>query len=198
MFEQQVAWIEATVGDSVSGERPSTAPLATPLEAMDEAAFQAFYHRTAPALRAYIQRTCGQQDLADDILQEAFFKFLRARRPAMGEAATRAYLYRTATTLITDHWRKLQRDQAWSWKTVFRTKTSAPSELRGDVARMFQGLAQREQALLWLAYVEGFEHREIAEVLGLREKSIRVLLFRARKKLAAVLRKEGLAPEVGR
>ena len=196
MLQQLVGGGGTAAAESLPREPRSAATV--PLETMNEAGFQALYQRTAPALGAYIRRTCGQQDLADDILQETFLKFLRAPRPAMDEASTRAYLYRTASTLITDHWRKLQREQAWSWKTVFRTKTLEPAELQGDVARMFQGLAQRERALLWLAYVEGFEHREIAEVLGLREKSIRVLLFRARKKLAAGLRKEGLAPEVGR
>ena len=163
---------------------------------MEQAAFQALYEKTAPALGTYIRRTCGQQDLADDILQETFLKFLRAPRPAMDEAATRAYLYRTATTLTVDHWRRRKREEAWSLKTISRAKSAEPSTLHRDMARMFERLAHRERGLLWLAYVEGFEHREIAEVLGLREKSIKVLLFRARKKLAAILTSEGLAPEV--
>ena len=44
-------------------------------------------------------------------------------------------------------------------------------------------LAPRDRALLWLAHVEGYDHREIARVLGLQESSVRVILFRARKKL---------------
>jgi DNA-directed RNA polymerase specialized sigma24 family protein len=38
-----------------------------------------------------------------------------------------------------------------------------------------------------LAYVEGFDHREIADAAGVKEGSVKVLLFRARKALAAVL-----------
>ena len=114
----------------------------------------------------------------------------------MDEASTRSYLYRMATTLVADHWRKRKREEAWSLQAIFRTKTAEPAILRRDMARMFERLAHRERALLWLAYVEGLEHQEIAEVLGLREKSIKVLLFRARKKLAAILSSEGLAPEV--
>ena len=196
MLQQLVGWTETALGESLPGDA-STAVETVPLETMDQAAFQALYQRTAPALGAYIRRTCEQQDLADDILQETFLKFLKAPRPTMDEASTRAYLYRTATTLIADHWRRRKREEAWSLRTIFLTKTSAPPTLRGDMARMFERLAHRERSLLWLAYVEGFEHREIAEVLGLREKSIKVLLFRARKKLAAILTSEGLAPEVG-
>jgi RNA polymerase sigma-70 factor (ECF subfamily) len=40
---------------------------------------------------------------------------------------------------------------------------------------------------MWLAYVEGADHREIAAALGLRERSIRVLLHRVRRKLAGLL-----------
>ena len=46
--------------------------------------------------------------------------------------------------------------------------------------------------MLWLAYVEGFSHNEVAEALSLSEKSVRVLLFRARKKLAGILTKKGI------
>ena len=42
--------------------------------------------------------------------------------------------------------------------------------------------------MLWLAYVEGFSHREIATVLGMKTASIKLLLFRARRRLAAILR----------
>ncbi len=195
MLEQLVGWTETAAAAPLAGDSASTATV--PLETMDEAAFQALYQRTAPALGAYVRRTCGQPDLAEDILQETFLKFLKAPRPAMDEASTRAYLYRTATTLIADHWRKRKREEAWSLKAIFRTKTAQPDTLSGDMARMFERLAHRERALLWLAYVEGFDHREIAAVLGLRVKSIKVLLFRARKKLAAILTSEGLAPEMG-
>ena len=63
--------------------------------------------------------------------------------------------------------------------------------------RVFEHLKTQEQTLLWLAYVEGFDHREIALALQLREKSVRVMLFRARKKLAGMLSKQGLGPEEG-
>jgi RNA polymerase sigma-70 factor (ECF subfamily) len=42
---------------------------------------------------------------------------------------------------------------------------------------------------MWLAYVEGADHREIAAALGLRERSVRVLLHRARRKLAALIQR---------
>jgi RNA polymerase sigma-70 factor, ECF subfamily len=46
----------------------------------------------------------------------------------------------------------------------------------------------RDRQLLWLAYAEGYSHHEIAEVTGLASASIRLLLFRARRKMARLLR----------
>jgi RNA polymerase sigma-70 factor (ECF subfamily) len=48
-------------------------------------------------------------------------------------------------------------------------------------------LKPREREMLWLAYAQGSSHEEIAESLGVRKSSIKILLFRARRRLAAAL-----------
>jgi RNA polymerase sigma-70 factor (ECF subfamily) len=50
-------------------------------------------------------------------------------------------------------------------------------------------LKPRERALLWLAYAQGSSHAEIAGMLGLKTGSIKLLLFRARRKLAGLLQR---------
>jgi RNA polymerase sigma factor (sigma-70 family) len=57
-----------------------------------------------------------------------------------------------------------------------------------------QHLKPRERELLWLAYVEGMDHREIAAATGLQPLSIRILLHRARHKAAALLNPTPSAP----
>ena len=69
-------------------------------------------------------------------------------------------------------------------------------DLQTDMARVFSELKQQERALLWLAYIEEQPHRNIAEILSLNEKSVRVVLFRARKKLAKILSRKGIDIEV--
>ena len=51
---------------------------AMPFE-LDEETFRAFYDRTARALWAYLAHMTGDHHLADDLLQEAYYRFLRAR-----------------------------------------------------------------------------------------------------------------------
>ena len=48
-------------------------------------------------------------------------------------------------------------------------------------------LKPRDRAMLWLTYAEGSSHQEIAGVLGLKTASVKLMLFRARRRLAALL-----------
>jgi len=164
---------------------------------MNEASFHIFYRETAPRIWSYIRRASGDASLADDILQETFYRFLRADVPPMEQFQMKAYLYRTAGSLLSDHWRRSQRERHWSFEWFLRRKPPENIEQSGDAMALFQTLKPREQTLLWLAYVEGFDHREIAAALQVGEKSIRVLLFRARGKLTSLLQRHGIGPGPG-
>ena len=61
------------------------------------------------------------------------------------------------------------------------------TERASDLRRAMTHLKPRERALLWLAYAQGSSHKEIAQSLGLRTGSVKLLLFRARRRLAALL-----------
>ena len=165
---------------------------------MDEAAFQVFYERTAAGLWSYIHRSAGSADVADDILQDAFLRFLRAAPVGLEPSDRKAYLYKIASHLLVDHWRRVNRELRWDWKAFVATATTSDSqlELGHDISEVFGTLKPQQRSLLWLAYVEGFEHREIASMLGLREKSVKVLLFRARRKMADTLKSKGFGPKM--
>ena len=156
---------------------------------MDEPAFDLFYESTARPLWAYIHRVSGDAALADDILQESYYRFLRASLARMDEAQMKSYLYKIATNLLNDHWRNRKRERQQILEVNETTATEYAAQ-NHDMANAFEQLNTQQRSLLWLAYVEGNEHSEIAQILGLREKSIRVLLFRARHKLASILKQK--------
>ena len=168
--------------------------------AMDEDAFQAIYDRTARPLWAYLLRVSGRRDVADDLLQEAYCRFFVRNPPGLDEAQTRSYLFRIATNLLRDHWRKPRQASIEEIPEEFfaAASTSAQSESRVILGPALAQLRLLDRQLLWLAYAEGYSHREIAEVTGLASASIRLLLFRARRKIAAILRDQnsygGLKP----
>jgi RNA polymerase sigma-70 factor, ECF subfamily len=161
---------------------------------MDEAAFRALYQRTAPALRGYLARVSGSRTLADDLLQESYLRLLRAGFVGESDEHAKGYLFRIATNLLRDHFRRPRRDTAALPDEAAAPESASGLELRQDFHGVFAALLPRERALLWLAYVEGSSHREIAAALDVKAPSIRVMLSRARARLAALLRERGLAP----
>ena len=146
--------------------------------------FRVFYSRTNRPLWAYLLRVSGRRDVADDLLQESYCRFLAAKLPEMDAAESRSYLFRIATNLLHDRWRDKQVSEVVS---LAEQSLGDDPEIRADVRRSFERLKPRERQLLWLAHVEGFDHQEIAHLTGLRVGSVRVLLFRARTQLAAAL-----------
>ncbi len=157
---------------------------------MDHAAFRLFYEKTVPMLRAFVIRSCGS-DVADDIVQEAFLRFLQsAPMVKLDEAQMRAYLYRTVESLIVNRWHRRQRDERIMQAANRDTGTLRPDPVAEEMSRAFASLDPRHRTLLWMAYVEGFDHKEIATAAKVGEKSVRVLLFRARQMLMKVIKKQ--------
>jgi RNA polymerase sigma-70 factor (ECF subfamily) len=179
------------LADAQGGEAVSAAA-----EPMEAAAFQSFYRRTAPALQVYIRRVSGDVAGAEDLLQEAYLRLLRTPLPPLSEPQLKAYLFRAATRLIYDEWKRRRLDGLRSLQFLFHKASPQNPNLKTDMERSFGELKPRERALLWLAYVEGYDHRELGAILNLGEKSVRVSLFRARNRLAGILRRHGFTAEV--
>ncbi|HET9132286.1 MAG TPA: RNA polymerase sigma factor, partial [Terriglobia bacterium] len=116
---------------------------------MNQVAFREFYSKTAPALRSYISRSCGSYDLAEDIMQEAFLRFLRTAPSNLEMTAMKGYLYRTAESLLIDHWRREKRSRRWSLEMIFPKEQSPDRSASDDVSEAFRGLKPRQRSLLW-------------------------------------------------
>jgi RNA polymerase sigma-70 factor (ECF subfamily) len=167
-----------------------TASLTDVALAMDEDAFRAFYDRTSGALWGYLSRISGDRQIADDLLQESYYRLLKANVTFENENHRRNYLYRIATNLVRDTQRgaKPLFDAGVEMADVAAPE-SVDCEARQDVRRALGRLKPRERALLWLAYANGSSHAEIADALGLKTGSIKLLLFRARRKMASALQR---------
>lgn len=153
---------------------------------MDEPAFCAFYGQTAGPLLAYLIRASGERDLAEDLWQESYCRFLTSEAPAMDDRQARSYLFQIATNLLRDRWRR-PREEAPAEGVLEAASHEPALDRKLAMRQAFQRLKPRERQLLWLAYVEGSNHKEIAECTGLQAGSIRQLLFRARQKLAQLI-----------
>src|SRR5437868_14178084 len=121
---------------------------------MDEESFRAFYDRTARPVWAYLVRITGDSQLADDLLQETYYRFYRAGSTYESESHRRNSLFRIATNLARDHGRRQRRgtDVPLPEDLALPTHTS---ETRTDLAKALARLKPLQREILWLAYAPG-------------------------------------------
>ena len=163
---------------------------------MDEDAFRVFYEQTARGLMAYLSRATGDTDAATDLLQETYYRLLRATTTFESEAHRRHYLFRIAANLVRDRRRRPSREIPLPEPGEEQIQLSENSlagaiAARRDVGRALVALRPRDRDLLWFAYAQGMTHSEIAASLGVESGSVRLLLFRARGRLLELLTKTG-------
>jgi RNA polymerase sigma-70 factor (ECF subfamily) len=171
--------------------------IARTIEALDAGArltrdgVELLYRTLGSRVYAYLLRQVRDPATASDLLQETFVRLLQTPPAAASDAELRAYVFRTAHSRAADHFRRTgRRNETAPVELAFAPRVASP-----DLERAFAKLEPRDRALLWLAYVEEMRHNEIARVVGVQTLSVKVLLYRARKRFEAVLRSSGLNPE---
>jgi len=183
MFRKALT-IESWLKFDVPTERENTATTM-----MNQTEFEIFYNEHSRPLWNYVRRIANSPEIADDLVQESFMRILAVTfKP---DANRKAYLYRIATNLVYDYFRRHSRELK-NQPTAKEEPAYEPFAAESEMTKVFDRLKPQERALLWLAYVEGHSHTEIAKMLGLQSLSVRVLLFRARRKLAALLETKGV------
>lgn len=153
---------------------------------VDRAQFLAVYEDTAATLRRYVMKMTGTRDLVEDIVQEAYLRLLTSAPGHLSGRQLQTYLFSTATNIVRDSWRRGAVAGHWMPldEEMVDTGTDPESVLsKIDSERVLSRLSILQRSIVWLAYAEGYSHREIARVTGVKEKSVRVLLFRARQKI---------------
>lgn len=159
---------------------------------LDERGFASCYQHNSRALWSYLYRVTGKPSDADDLVQEAFCRLLQAEVGGLGDEELRRYVFRIGSNLLADRWRRAAQELSWLDRLRGTSTSHVDPEYDDTVSREFAVLKPRERALLWLAYVEGESHEDIAKVLGLSRGSIKVLLSRARGRLRDQLVAKGL------
>jgi len=155
---------------------------------MTEEAFRVFYDQTARPLWIYLARATGDTRLADDLLQDTYYRFLRAGASFESDDHRRHYLFRVAMNLVRDQRRRPHVETAG--RDIDTAAAGDPADQaarRIDLSRAMERLTPRQRSLLWLAYAQGCSHEEIARLLGLKTASMKALLHRARRRLAVLM-----------
>jgi RNA polymerase sigma-70 factor (ECF subfamily) len=157
-------------------------------------AFEEVYRAHAPRLFGLVCRLAGRLD-AEDLLQDVFITAFRKLDRYRGEAALGTWLFRLATNVCVDHLRSRAGRLAQLSEELDPEPPPAGTSSgpilgvvdRLDLERAMAALPPGARAVFVLHDVEGCEHKEIAELLGISDGTSKSQLHRARLRLRARL-----------
>jgi RNA polymerase sigma-70 factor (ECF subfamily) len=162
----------------------------------DLRAFEELYRQHAGRLYSVACRMVGNPSDAEDLLQEIFLSAHRKLDSFRGESALGTWLYRLATNLCLDHLRsKTARsgqltsalDDERELADVGSRALADQALTRMDLERALAQLPEGCRAAFVLHDIEGLEHREVAEALGIAEGTSKSQVHKARLRLRAFL-----------
>jgi RNA polymerase sigma-70 factor (ECF subfamily) len=161
--------------------------------AQDAGAFEELYRRFAPRVFSLACRMSGSHSTAEDLLQEIFLLVYRKLGSFKGEAALGTWVYRLATNCCLDHLRSRQHRMAQASEELdlaaAPAPTSHPMKVEAmDLERAIAALPPGYRAAFVLHDVEGFDHPEVARMLGIAEGTSKSQVHKARMKMRALLR----------
>ena len=165
-----------------------------------EAAFETLYHAHKRRIYSLCLRMTGNTAEAEDLTQEAFLQMFRKIGTFRGESAFSTWLHRLAVNLVLMRLRKKSLLTSSLDETTgqdsdaprVREYGAADMKLTGAVDRMalekaIQALPAGYRMIFHLHDVEGYEHKEIAGMIGCSVGNSKSQLHKARMKLRELL-----------
>ena len=152
-----------------------------------EWAFRAIVDRYKDPLYAFLRRFVSQQDLVEDIFQEAFLQLFTSRDSFDADRPLRPWLFTIAANKAKDTLRKMQRQPAMNIGTLAdagdlstddivnllaSNKTTPDEEVSRDetsrrVREIIAEMPENLRGILILAYFEQFSYKHISEILSI-------------------------------
>ncbi len=158
------------------------------------AAFEAIYRRHASRLFTLACRMAGSPEDGEDLLQEIFLQAHRKLGGFKGDAALGTWLYRLALNHCLDFVRSRQAKMSKLTESLEAESTPEPATRRDtpiarlDLDRAIERLPRGCREAFVLHDVEGFDHKEVAELMGIAEGTSKSQVFKARLRLRGLLK----------
>lgn len=162
----------------------------------DAAAFEELYRAHAGRLYSLVLRMAGSGQEADDLLQEVFLHAYKKLGSFRGDSSLGTWLYRLTVNHCLDFLRGRQARMSRATDSLdgedgFEPAATAPAVptaiSRLDLERAIARLPVGCRTAFVLHDVEGFEHNEVARMLGVSEGTSKSQVHKARMKLRAML-----------
>lgn len=181
---------EAAAGSSRSATAVIDRAVVVALQQKDRAALKHVYQELGGRFYAICFRILADRHLAEDAVQATFIRIWNKAPTLRSLDAFVGWACRIATNTALQSLRKLQRRDALSREMAEsepEPALEAPHDRRIDLDHAIARLTPRRRAVLVLYDVEGYQHREISEMLGISEGTSKAHLFHARAALKQYL-----------
>jgi RNA polymerase sigma factor (sigma-70 family) len=150
--------------------------------------WEAVYQDNVVGIYQLVFRRVGNAADAEDLAAEVLMQTLKTLRLPAPVHNVRAYLVKTARTVLADHWRRhyAAKDAAAELQQVPSDALTTPrnSAAAEHAERLLSLLPDNFRRILELRFLRGYSVREAANELGVTESNARVLQFRALRKAA--------------
>src|SRR5713226_4256434 len=204
--------LEARIRPGQPGQRGSLDPvndreLVRRAQNDDKAAFEELVRRHQQRVFAVAGGILRRREDVEDIAQQVFVKAYFSLKRFDQRAALSTWLYKITVNECWDLLRKkkvrpliyesdLSEEQARQFDGSEKHENLGPDtsetlEMRQHVDRLLAGIDERDRMMLILKEVEGFAVEEIAQMLDLNANTVKVRLFRARRRIVSQARKRG-------
>ena len=155
----------------------------------DDKARKELYMRYAGSLYALCLRYVGDRELARDLMHDGIIKVFDTIGKYRPEGSLKSWVSRVTDNLVIDHIRKSRKFQTVSLEEPQeRLPEPEKEEMRHvpkeELMKMVTRLPETKRVIFNLFCVEGYSHKDIATMLGIKEKTSSSLLFKARMQLA--------------
>lgn len=159
-------------------------------------------HTYRSGLLLYVNSYVNNVTIAEDLVEDTFFRIMIKRPPLLGKQSFKAWLYTIARHITIDHLRRTKLEHFLSCEEI---QESGPIESLEEnflaeerkiiVHRALNQIKIDYRQALYLSYFEDFNNEEIAKIMGKSKRQVEMLLYRGKQALEKVIVKEGLLDE---
>ena len=201
MPEAHYAPVTSTERSALHSRRIPDARVETDRVPIELAAFEALYESHGARMKSLAFNVLGNRSDAEDAVQEAFLRAYKSRHAFRSDAALWTWMYRILLNACHDigRGRASRRDNQKVDASVAVDLPSPTSDcpMRLTLQRAVEALSPIYRDVFLLCEVEGYTHREVADILEIPEGTSKGRLFEARRQLKIVLAGRGLVQKVG-
>lgn len=158
---------------------------------MDNAEYRRIAEKYTDTVYRIALSYCGNKSDAEDAVQNAFYKLMKTEVIFNDDDHIKRWLTKTAINECKMMWRSFWHRNVVSFDDLSREPEYAEAEHR-ELFLLIMKLPEKYRTVLFLYYYEGYDCREISEILGITASNVQTRLLRARNKLKTEIKEAEL------